>query len=171
MNLFLHSSAAKRFALLILCMVLVAAAAVSFALEGENSEPYSYEWFMGPDDSVPTRSRVFVRTQSDMPALLMFDPSYEGQYLWKLQFIFEEVTGIPFTIKKLTEVTFGQDNVVIGMQEYIGEEILMLLPDTTLQYGRSMGFNVGVIPGGGESAFGVAIEGTDVTLWSADVGQ
>lgn len=143
-----------------LCLLLMIAA-IAPCMAENDAAPYSYEWFMQPDDSVPTKSCVYIHTSSSVPAQLMFDPAYDAQYVWKLHFIMEEGTGIPFTIEKLTEVTFGQDHVVLAANEYIGEEVNMLLPQNTVKIDYQLGYNIDIIPGGGETALGVAIEGTD----------
>ena len=148
------------FAIVSLIACLMPLSAVSCFAQAEAPAPYTYDWFLQPDDSAPTKACVFVYPNAS-PALLSNDPTFDAQYVWKLHFILEEVTGIPFTIEKITEVVFGAENAVLTENDYYGEEILMLLPLQTVEAGNNIGFDVGVIPGGGETAFAVAFEGTD----------
>jgi len=156
---FFHHVPAARFtcAMAMICLLVLMTSA---ALADSSPDRYSYDWFMQPDDSMPTKSCVYVSSR-EYPVLLMEDPSFESQYVWKVHFLIEEVTGIPFAIEKVTEVTFGAENAVLQANDYVGEEILMLLPCATAEAGNTLGFSVNIIPGGGETGFAIAVEGTD----------
>ena len=155
MNSFRHI-----FALITLLACLMSLSPVSCCAQEAAPAAYTYDWFLQPDDSVPTKACVYIHP-NESPVRLTNDPAFEAEYVWKPHFILEEVTGIPFTIEKITEVLFGTDHALLNSDDFRGEEILMLLPTQTVEAGNSLGFSVNVIPGSGETAFALAIEGTD----------
>ena len=157
MNLFHHvfsSHPVRMF--VVICLLL----SLTVACTAQEAAPYSYEWFMQPDDSAPTQACVRVFSHNS-PALLTNDHAFDAEYVRKIQMIIQETAGIPFTIDKVTEVTFGVDNVVLAANDYIGDEVLMLMPSRTVTKDYSLGFLVHMILSSGETAFGVAVEGKD----------
>lgn len=125
----------------------------------EPHEPYTMAWYQQAQTPVAGQAHVVVASPENPVKAIRFE-EFEDGVGWFYAFCCEEVNGVPFTVKKITQSLFntmGRDD-----QTFEGEQLENIMGDTTLSKNRAMPFEFcGGFPLQNIKGVGLAVEGVD----------
>lgn len=117
------------------------------------------EWYREPVENIEGQAYLHISPWQS-PVLLTPVEDAPFPYVWNVVFSVEETNGVPFTIKRMTEVFFDENGEIGDVYVMGHAEATSFFQDEALQPHKVYSYNIGR-PVCGDTGYGLALEGVD----------
>ncbi len=122
-------------------------------------EKYTWEWFQ--EEDVPEEGKAFLSlVTAEKPLKLIQSGDPEKPYIWDIILFAQETNGVPFTMKRATEVLFNNEKLPMDSTTYTGDELEWYWYTTRFE-GDMLTSYATRHPADGSIGYGIAVEGED----------
>ena len=117
------------------------------------------EWYREPAENIEGQAYLHISPWQS-PVLLTPVEDAPFPYIWNVVYTMEETNGVPFTIKRMTEVFFDENGDIGDIYVMGHTEATNFFQDEALQPHKVYSYNIGR-PACGDTGYGLALEGVD----------